>query len=429
MSLKEIVTIQNILEALQTDDAEKQLRKKKLFAFIIDASKPKRLHGQGDYMQMIKIMDDSYNGYLTLFYFFKSLSEAAPLDTIGDIVFLKRYHYQLFNGEPQGRRNSFKTSYFLLFDANTLELKFNPQDSTEPSNEELLCIQKISNHSQSYLAQTSLINLYWYGVTNAIYDGLFSIQELKDENVVQLRDSKNDQYTLLCQGLVDLEIQEGAIIKLRNIQISNENEILITDKTNIMLLPNFCYDVQHFEEINQVFPKIDFQQENYQTITIGSFTQIKKKYENQQYVPLINLIQKQVKESIIVVQGQVQSIYPTSVEEAFIFYNKFKSFSYKEVIANGLQISGLQKTLQIQINIRDASLEGTTYVIQLLIFDNPSFFPFPLVWDNVEYMQAEYQKLLEKLILEQDQTHDFVLEVIESPESTIYRVIDTKVIY
>ena len=40
---------------------------------------------------MIKIMDDSYNGYLTLFYFFKSLSDAAPLDTIGDIVFLKRY--------------------------------------------------------------------------------------------------------------------------------------------------------------------------------------------------------------------------------------------------------------------------------------------------------------------------------------------------
>ncbi|CAD8054216.1 unnamed protein product [Paramecium primaurelia] len=429
MSLKEIVTIKNILEALQTDEAEKQLRKKKLFAFIIDASKPKRLQGQGDYMQMIKIMDDSYNGYLTLFYFFKSLSDAAPLDTIGDIVFLKRYQYQLFNGEPQGRRNSFKTSYFLLFDVNTLQLKFNPNDSSEPSNEELEYIQKLSTYSQSYLSQNSLLNLYWYGSTNTIFDGLFKIQELKDENTVLLKDSKDNQYTLLCKGLVDLEIQEGAVIKIRNIQISNQNEILITDKSNIMMLSNFCYDVQHFEEINQTFPKVDFQQENFQQITIGSFTQIKKKYENFQYVPLINLIQKQVKESIIVIQGQVQSIYPTQIEEGFIFYNKFKSFSYKEVIANNLQIQGLQKTLQIQINIRDASLEGTTNIIQLLIFDNPSFFPFPMVWDNVEYMQIEYQKLLEKLIIEQDQIHDFVLEIIESPESTIYRVIDTKISY
>lgn len=45
-------------------------------------------------------MDDSYEGYLTLFYFFKNLSEAAPVDNIGDIVFLKRYQYKLFNGEP-----------------------------------------------------------------------------------------------------------------------------------------------------------------------------------------------------------------------------------------------------------------------------------------------------------------------------------------
>jgi hypothetical protein len=42
-------------------------------------------------MQTIKIMDDSYNGYLTLFYFFKTIDEAGPFDTIGDIIFLKRY--------------------------------------------------------------------------------------------------------------------------------------------------------------------------------------------------------------------------------------------------------------------------------------------------------------------------------------------------
>ncbi|CAD8051426.1 unnamed protein product [Paramecium sonneborni] len=429
MSLKEIVTIQNILEALQTDEAEKQLRKKKLFAFIVDASKPKRLQGQGDYMQMIKVMDDSYNGYLTLFYFFKSLSDAAPLDTIGDIVFLKRYQYQLFNGEPQGRRNSFKTSYFLLFDANTQQLKFNPNDSQELSNEELEYLLKLSKYSQEYLSSNSLLNLYWYGTTNPIFDGLFQIYELKEDNIVILNDSKNNQYTLLCQGLVDLEIQQGAVIKIRNIQISNQNEILITDKSNIMMLPNFCQDVQNFSDIIQNFPKVDFQKENYQQITIGSITQIKKKYENLQYVPLINLIKKQVQENIVVVQGQIQSIQPTQIEEAFIFYNKFKSFSYKEVKENNLQVSGLQKTLQIQINLRDASLEGTNNIIQLLIFDNSSFFPFTLVWDNIEYMQNEYEKLMEKLIFEDDQAHDFVIEVLESAESIIYRVIDTKIIY
>jgi hypothetical protein len=45
MSLKEVVSIREILEILQEPDNEKKLRKRTLVAFILDVSKPKRVQG------------------------------------------------------------------------------------------------------------------------------------------------------------------------------------------------------------------------------------------------------------------------------------------------------------------------------------------------------------------------------------------------
>lgn len=74
------VTIRDILEHLQRGDSDKELKDKELIAFIFDATKPRKVQGTGDYMQTLKIMDGSYNGYLTLFFFTKDYDECGPFD-------------------------------------------------------------------------------------------------------------------------------------------------------------------------------------------------------------------------------------------------------------------------------------------------------------------------------------------------------------
>ncbi|KAM3132953.1 hypothetical protein pb186bvf_014949 [Paramecium bursaria] len=432
MDREGIVQIRDVVDALFAEQANQLLRKSKLFGIIIDVSRPKR-HASGDFMQMVKLIDETFDGYLTLFFFYKSLNDIAPLDTIGDIVYLKRFQYLLFNNNPQTRHNQYKTSQFLLFDhqSNTadLGLKYNPQESRSLNALEIQSLNSIRQYAYQRFVQKSLLENFWYGPDqHPFYDVIFKVKELNEQKNI-FYDQNGQEFTLVSQVISESQLPPDSTVKLRNVQIHLDNKIQVNDLTSILRIPDYYYDHVNYENINQQIVKVDKTQEQFIKLNEESVTQIKAKYQQLGKTQAKQILDSKAQDKCVYhIYAEIVGIRPPTLHEALIFYNDHQSYSYKEALANKLNISNLDSTLQFQIQITDKSLVEGQF-LSAIGFKNYDLFTFGEVnAANVDSQNQKYQQILEKLLLAEESIQgDFIIEQYKINNQQINRVVDTQI--
>jgi hypothetical protein len=202
-----------------------EVKKVCVLGLIIDCSAVYKTNAERDYIRKIKIVDTSLNqhhsynnvSYCTVMFFGKNPEDLPQPTKIGQILYLRRYDFNIWNNKFQSKRTAGNISSWILFSGDATQAGFTYIQASRPD---------ISLNSDKYLQIFSpLRDIRHFAVSYLKDTSVLTAVNVKTRDldiVLKVKDSVGNDY-ILSNGVqdftakLDQKILVGSVVKIRSV--------------------------------------------------------------------------------------------------------------------------------------------------------------------------------------------------------------------